>query len=446
MARVDPSALAHAISVTLPVPGTEEASFDRSSSFANPLATTGHDSVDTGHGPHKPPPSWARLLLTQELELAAADVANAESKAAAIAGGHGGSIKLNESRLLTPGVVDDIRAFARKRWKQQERELEELLEEQRLVPPTVPWTTSMAMRHRPGRVVRLVPRHGRRTVEDLGIERGKDGTLIFRDDETATLLDPTHRCCPRATELCMVFHLQWLTPVATFAMALTVPFMPIVLFEMTETTQMLATDSVRPWSAEVGLASMIILSVYSVLATYLQLAQVLFLTHQKMMRRLWARQKALIATKMIVAWAYTIAATTIQPNFAHLLWLVCNAVLFSSTLILTDALAITTHLRFAPQMVERMISSRHGGKKHNSRWSKLKVLFGLFTVVFDVARHQLLVELSLPKSIITLNLTNPFTQQKMAITNQSVATGFFWTNVAFFIQVMYRMLRRKTLQ
>ena len=53
-----------------------------------------------------------------------------------------------------------------------------------------------------------------------------------------------------------------------------------------------------------------------------------------------------------------------------------------------------------------------------------------FTAV-DIARHYLIVQLSLDVNLITLNIINPFGNRQVTFDNVDIATALFWATTIF---------------
>ena len=164
------------------------------------------------------------------------------------------------------------------------------------------------------------------------------------------------------------------------------------------------------------------------------------------MKRLWIKQKAMVIAKLLAAWGYTITIVTIQPNVVHVLWVTLIHASLIGYLLAIDAMAVAFHLRMSPPTQAKFMGSRYGAEKHNPWHTKVQVAAVMYMAAFDIFRHYLVCELSEVQNIISLNISHPFTQQPVAITNQTLATGFYWTNLVFLGQVVWRMLRRKAYQ
>ena len=112
------------------------------------------------------------------------------------------------------------------------------VEESQAMSAAVPWskgldgTPEMALRKRPGRVVKLVP-----VVEDTkGMERSKDGSIILRDE--TMLRDRIYACSPRLGKCIDTIKVLNMALFLLFFLVV-LPALPFAILKFTNTTDVL---------------------------------------------------------------------------------------------------------------------------------------------------------------------------------------------------------------
>ena len=340
---------------------------------------------------------------------------------------------------------------------------------------------------KPGWAIRSRPERHAVTltlVETEARERGTagegGGNCVILRDETM-LADRMHRRCPRLTE--MLYMVSQGLFVGVFV---GLPLFPIAFVEMTNSTQILfggsdagsaawnittvhvssgsysnlssmplpnaslnistgsAGKANSPWSAGVGNAAVATFSVTMVCASINQVGQMVFAAHPVMLRRLWAKEWPSLVMRTGTAWAYAIAASTIQPHYGHVLFLVCWKIVQPVFLVVIDAIAVGTHLRMHPDLFKQIVSDRD--KKINSAGTIVPLAVLFVIILVDIARHYLIVDFSQNFHIVTLNVTNPFNNRPVTFDNTDLASALFWGSTIFMAQSVWTIFTTKVYQ
>ena len=290
---------------------------------------------------------------------------------------------------------------------------------------------------------------------------GGGGSVILRDE--VMLLDRMHRQCPRATEIFLATSDVRLAGLLCAIGVLVGGWsFPIAFIEMTNSTQVLfgntnslgpflntstraaEAEAEGPWSSAVGEAATVMFSILIVGPIYWFMFVIVFFAHPVMLRRLWAKEWPAIVAKTGTSWAYAITASTIQPHYTHVLFLVFWNIVIPVYVLLSDAFAVTAQLRMHPDSFQKLIGDRDN--KHNSKFAKLFLLGCGCAILFDIARHYLIVNVSKDIQLITLNVTNPFNGRHITFDNTELASALFWTSTMFLAQTVFAGLTNKMYQ
>ena len=296
------------------------------------------------------------------------------------------------------------------------------------------------------------------------------GSVVLRDE--TMLLDRMHRLCPRTTE----FLNGAVMPAFLIGLLLALPLFPIAFIEMTNSTQILfrgsgvlstnatgnatssngnttTSSSARlpipaategPWSPAVAEAAVVMFSIGVVFGCYFLVFGIVFRTHLGTLRRLWAKHWPRIVIKTGTAWAYAITASTIQPHYANVLFMVFWKMMVPVFFVVLDAVAVACQLRLHPVAFKKLAGDRD--KESNSILMIVIVIVGATFILMDIARHYLIVEFSKDIQLITVNVTNPFNGRPATFDNTDVASALYWSSTIFLAESVWAIMTNKHYQ
>jgi hypothetical protein len=293
------------------------------------------------------------------------------------------------------------------------------------------------------------------------------GSVVLRDE--TMLLDRMHRLCPRMSE----FLNGAVIPALAIGILLALPLSPIAFIEMTNSTQILfggsgvrnatgnatsngntttssaallpiPTETGGPWSPAVAEAAVVTFSIGLVCCCYWYLFTIIFLTHPGTLRRLLAKDWPGIVIKTGTAWAYAITASTIQPHYAHVLFLVYWKMIVPVYFVVVDALAVAHQLRLHPVRFKKIVGDRD--KESNSSFMIVIMIVMFTAILMDIARHYLIADFSKDIQLITVNVTNPFNDRPVTFNNTDLASALYWSSTIFLAQSCWALMTTKTFQ
>jgi hypothetical protein len=204
-------------------------------------------------------------------------------------------------------------------------------------------------------------------------------------------------------------------------------------------SSLLLSQEARPWAVGWEQGSVAVSDVTCVFLSVMWAWIMLNLSHPGMARRICRREWTKIVITAGTAIAYTITVGTLQPHRSHLLYLFFYKVVCAVLFCFYDALMAGNRVRMSPDV----FSLVYGGGGKRGWW--VRIVVGSFMVMFvlDIVRHYLVVEISEDTTLVTINITNPYTDQPVVVDNRTLATALYWTSTMFLLESLWAILSGK---
>jgi hypothetical protein len=312
-----------------------------------------------------------------------------------------------------------------------------------------------ALRVRPNRGVKLVP-----VLDDRGYS---DGLLEFRDITMPK--DRLFACSPRLFRLC-----SWLSVIAAGVAVLLMVLLPIwgpfAILRFTNTSNLVGqlSEGSSPGASNhtpngstimsdrrgvrwdpawdtVCLAANDIAALCFIFFVLLCPYGILFESHPAVLKLVLKEEWLPVGAMVGTSWVYAATAATLQPTRSHVLYLLWCKVVLPLYFATVDAIAVTQHLRLSPAGLASFLGEGTGRRTKSKSSKKCLGVTALLAIYIflDVVRHYLLVSFSEEVSLVTLNITNPWTgKQVSAITNRDTAASMYWTSLVFAMSCMFQ--------